>query len=193
MNFITTYSPFNRPIWDNYMSLFNNTSKEKETVAMNKRNTMNNMKKGMHIKVEYPRRKGTIAAFDYTRLLIGVVFDDEPSHKIAWIDPYSVTVCSESISAKLTEIGKCVQEGFVDGILKSLYPMPKKVIYDPEAGVTVVLWNDGKKTIVRAAKDETPDIYDAFCAAFCKRIYGTNSALKRELKKILVINEKNKK
>ena len=32
------------------------------------------------------------------------------------------------------------------------------------------------------------DVYDAFCAAYCKRIYGTNSALKRELNKILTVN-----
>lgn len=72
------------------------------------------------------------------------------------------------------------------------YPMPKRVIADVKAGVTVVLWDDGEKTIVRAMEGEALDIYDAFCAAFCKRVYGTNSALKRELNKILVFNNEKK-
>lgn len=159
---------------------------------MTKRDIMNKMRKGARVDTNYGK-KGTIIAFDYVHMLVGIMFDGEPSYKIAWIDPDSVTVCSESISATFAEMGKHIYEGFVDGIHKSRYPMPKKVIYDPEAGVTVVLWNDGEKTIVRASEGETLDIYDAFCAAFCKRAYGTNSALKRELNKILVIKEKKEK
>lgn len=43
---------------------------------------------------------------------------------------------------------------------------------------------------MRAAADEDLDVYDAFCAAYCKRIYGSNSALKRELNKILTVKKK---
>lgn len=66
----------------------------------------------------------------------------------------------------------------------------KKVIYDPNAGVTVVLWNDGTKTIVRASEGDPHDPYLGYCVAFTKKFHGTNSALKRKLENILVITEK---
>lgn len=74
-----------------------------------------------------------------------------------------------------------------------IYPNPTKFFYDPESGVAVIIWDDGDKTVVKPAKDENIDIYDSFCAAFCKKIYGTNSALKRHLNDILVIKEKKEK
>lgn len=73
------------------------------------------------------------------------------------------------------------------------YPNPTKFFYDPESGVAVIIWDDGDKTVVKPAKDENIDIYDSFCAAFCKKIYGTNSSLKRNLNDILVIKEKKEK
>lgn len=66
----------------------------------------------------------------------------------------------------------------------------KKVIYDPNAGVTVVLWDDGTKTIVRASEGDPHDPYLGYCVAFAKKFHGTNSALKRKLENILVITEK---
>ena len=66
----------------------------------------------------------------------------------------------------------------------------KKVIYDPNAGVTVVLWDDGTKTIVRASEGDPHDPYLGYCIAFTKKFHGTNSALKRKLENILVITEK---
>ena len=73
------------------------------------------------------------------------------------------------------------------------YPNPTKFFYDPESGVAVIIWDDGDKTVVKPAKNENIDMYDSFCAAFCKKIYGTNSALTRHLNDILVIKEKNEK
>lgn len=57
---------------------------------------------------------------------------------------------------------------------------PKRIIHSKN--VTVVFWNDGTKTLVRCAKDETPDNYTAFCAAYCKKVFGNNSHLKRVIK-----------
>lgn len=147
--------------------------KKKEKTDMNERELMNKMKKGMRVDTAYGK-KGTIAAFDYTNMFVGIMFDDEPSYKTAWLKPDKI---------KVIEAEKKL---YAD----NLYSKPKRVMYDPEAGVTVVMWNDGEKTIVRASEGETLDIYDAFCAAFCKRVYGTNSALKRELNKILVVKDK---
>lgn len=73
---------------------------------------------------------------------------------------------------------------------RNAYPKVKKVHYDETAGVTVVLWMDGTKTIVRAAKGDKHDAYLGYCAALAKKIHGTNSALKRDLEKVLVTVKK---
>ena len=75
--------------------------------------------------------------------------------------------------------------------VKNAYPKPKKIFYDEDAGVTVVLWKDDTKTIVRAAEDDINDPYYGYCVALAKKIHGTNSALKRELNKVLVVKQKN--
>ena len=74
--------------------------------------------------------------------------------------------------------------------IRNTYPKPKKVIYDETAGVTVVLWEDSTKTIVRAAEGDAHDAYLGYCTALAKKIHGTNSALKRDLDKVLVVTKK---
>ena len=72
-------------------------------------------------------------------------------------------------------------------------PRPKKIIYNENKGVTVVLWEDGTKTIVKCSENNRRDLYNAYCAAFAKKCYGTNSALKREIDKLTVYHgDKNK-
>lgn len=78
-------------------------------------------------------------------------------------------------------------------IKKTYYPNPKHVYYDDNAGVTVVLWNDGDKTIVRAAEGDKHDAYLGYCVALAKKIHGTNSALKRDLEEVLVMTTKKEK
>lgn len=73
---------------------------------------------------------------------------------------------------------------------RDAYPKPRKVVYDETAGVTVVLWMDGTKTIVRAEEGTEHNAYQGYCAALAKKIHGTNSALQRELKKILEVHNK---
>ena len=58
---------------------------------------------------------------------------------------------------------------------------PKRIIKNGIA--TIVFWNDGTKTIVKCAEDDEPDDYMAFCAAYCKKVFGSNSQLKRTIKK----------
>ena len=57
---------------------------------------------------------------------------------------------------------------------------PKRIIRNGIA--TIVFWNDGTKTIVKCAADDEPDDYMAFCAAYCKKVFGSNSRLKRVIK-----------
>lgn len=59
--------------------------------------------------------------------------------------------------------------------------------------VTVVIWNDGTKTVVRCAEGSKDDPYAAFCAAVTKRIYGSNSKINKMLKVNTKENGKEKK
>ena len=56
-------------------------------------------------------------------------------------------------------------------------PKISKVIFNEPA--TIVFWTDGTKTIVKCGENEIPDDYVAFCAALGKKVFGSNSALKR--------------
>ncbi len=49
--------------------------------------------------------------------------------------------------------------------------------------VTVVFWKDGSTTAVRCGENEQYDDYTAFCAALAKKIFGTNSYLKRTVQR----------
>lgn len=57
----------------------------------------------------------------------------------------------------------------------------KKIIFNGPK--TIVLWADGTKTIVSMSKDEAKfDPEAAFCAAYTKKMFGTNSKIKRIIK-----------
>lgn len=57
-----------------------------------------------------------------------------------------------------------------------LYP---NRIYYYDNDYTTVLWDDGKRTTVKLSDDDIYDEYSAFCAALAKRIYGSNSRIKK--------------
>ena len=48
--------------------------------------------------------------------------------------------------------------------------------------VTVVFWKSGTATSVRCGAGEQYDDYVAFCAVLAKRVFGSNSMIKRVLK-----------
>lgn len=71
-------------------------------------------------------------------------------------------------------------------------------IYSPRRiykgkGKTAVLWADGTKTIVKRAEGEADNDYAAFTAALAIKIYGTNSAVNRIVRKTEVAEKKRKK
>lgn len=59
--------------------------------------------------------------------------------------------------------------------------------------VTIVFWEDGTKTIVRRSDDTEDNLYNAFCAALAKKMYGTNSSLQRMIAKKTVEQKKKEK
>lgn len=66
--------------------------------------------------------------------------------------------------------------------LRRLAPMAERIStceYTDGTVETIVAWDDGTATTVHLAKGEENDPYNAFCAALAKRLYGTNSAVKR--------------
>lgn len=97
----------------------------------------------------------------------------------------------------LTQIGRCKNKDI--GFDSVIYQMKKerkfmergtdkiknvdvkKIIFSGPK--TIVLWSDGTKTIVSMSKDETNfDPEAAFCAAYTKKMFGTNSKIKRIIK-----------
>ncbi len=46
---------------------------------------------------------------------------------------------------------------------------------------TTVIWADGNKTVVHRSQEDQDNIYAAFTAALSKKLYGSNSALKRAI------------
>lgn len=56
---------------------------------------------------------------------------------------------------------------------------PKKIIRSGD--VTVVIWLDGSKTIVRRDPEDADNLHTAFCAALAKKIFGSNTAVKKTI------------
>lgn len=56
---------------------------------------------------------------------------------------------------------------------------PDRIIRSSNGKVTVVIWADGEKTIVRRSDDALDDPYAAFCFALAKRICGSTHAMKK--------------
>ena len=65
----------------------------------------------------------------------------------------------------------------INGLIMRVLLQPQKIL--KVGRVTVVFWNDGSSTAVKCSEDAIPDDYAAFCAALGKKVFGTNTALKR--------------
>lgn len=77
-----------------------------------------------------------------------------------------------------------------EGENKMIIPEIKKVIYS--GSKTIIIWADNTKTITSCAEGEQYDEYYGFCSAVVKKLFGSTTAAKKELKKVRVEN-KNKK
>lgn len=116
---------------------------------------------------------------------------------VRWFDPYyginhETAVSVWDIDIVEWEVEKMKKE---KKDVKSAYPdLPReqlctktfaiypKHIYYYDNNYTTVLWNDGTKTTVKLSDDDIYDEYSAFCAALAKRIYGSNSRIKKIIK-----------
>ena len=112
-------------------------------------------------------------------------------------DEETITMGLRSGKTYLTQIGKFTNKD--NGFDSIIYQMKKekkfvergtdemkkldvkKIIFSGPK--TIVLWSDGTKTIVSMSKDEAKfDPEAAFCAAYTKKMFGTNSKIKRVIK-----------
>ena len=57
----------------------------------------------------------------------------------------------------------------------------KKIIFNPPA--TIMLWEDGTKTVVKAAPGTEFNPYHGFTAAVAKKLYGNNSRVNKIMNK----------
>lgn len=124
-----------------------------------------------------------ISAFDYARLRIELTnrISFEGYEKVSrfWIDPLTIVYPDVRNKVSYTNYYKSPNR----------IPTPKRIIISKKSKVTVVLWDDGTKTIVRCSEADTYDVYAAYCAAFAKKCYGTNSQLKKTIEKLTVYQE----
>ena len=155
--------------------------KNKRATDNNRRAIMNRLKVGDKIctsaNMTTPME---IFAFDYQHLRVGLKhsISGEGYERVRqfWIDP--LIIIDPDVRNKVS---------YADYYrTPNRIPTPKKIIISEDARITVVLWADGTKTVVKCSDADTYDPYTAYCAAFAKKCYGTNSQLKKTIEKFTV-------
>lgn len=152
-----------------------------------RRNIMNKLKVGDKIctssNLTTPME---IFAFDYGHFRIGLTYriSAEGYEKFSrvWVDPLTIT--DPDVRSKVSYINY-----YRGGFTRRYIPTPKKIIVNEDSKVTVVMWDDGTKTIVKCSEADQYDSYAAYCAAFAKKCYGTNSQLKKTIENLTVVQE----
>lgn len=151
------------------------------------------------VKITNPTHLGC-GQVSYALSIECIEFDDanlmEAMVTVRWFDPYYGTNHEFAISAWDIDIVEWeVEKMKKEKDVKSAYPgLPREQlctktfaiypnrIYYYDNNYTTVLWNDGTRTTVKLSDDDIYDEYSAFCAALAKRIYGSNSRIKKIIK-----------
>ena len=98
------------------------------------------------------------------------------AHKVITF-PTGFTGCSGTITIDDPTFVKKFKEVF-----NNPYSI-KKIIVNPKKNATTVLWTDGTHTVVKRSEgDEPADIWSVVSYALAEKVYGSNSAFKREVK-----------
>lgn len=95
----------------------------------------------------------------------------------------SVTYALKSVSNSVFQEAMPSYYGNIDK--ESRFFTPSRIL--KSGNRTIVFWSDGTKTIVKRAEDEPDNDYAAFTAALGIKIFGSNSALRRMIKRNLKI------
>lgn len=169
----------------------NQLTNNKQTADVKRRNIMNKLKVGDKICTSFNLTTPmAIFAFDYAHLRVGLTnrISCEGYEKVSrfWIDPLTIT---DPILNNKVSYTNYYRGGFTQRYI----PTPKKIIVNEDSKVTVVMWDDNTKTIVKCSEADQYDPYAAYCAAFAKKCYGTNSQLKKTIENHTVFQESKKK
>lgn len=165
-------------------------ARNEQTKNNARRNIMNKLKVGDKIctssNMTTPME---IFAFDYAHLRVGLKnhIREVGYEKISrfWIDPLTITDPDVRIKVSYADYYAMKREQKKTDRI----PTPKKIIVNEDSKVTVVMWDDGTKTIVKCSEADQYDSYAAYCAAFAKKCYGTNSQLKKTIENLTVVQE----
>lgn len=165
--------------------------RDEQTKNNVRRHIMNKLKVGDKICTSFNLTTPLeITAFDYEhyRILLKSSIHEEGYEKVGrfWIDPLTIT---DPVLGNKVSYTNYYRGGFTQRYI----PTPKKIIVDEESKVTVVIWDDNTKTVVKCSEADQYDPYAAYCAAFAKKCYGTNSQLKKTIENHTVFQEKKKK
>ena len=103
-------------------------------------------------------------------------------------DPYKFPVSPiEKYEARMAKLAKAQLEEVLlapspFGVVKNSkhLPTPKRIIFNPPR--TIVLWQDGTKTIVKCGEGDIYSQEMGYCMAFVRKVYGS----RRKFKKLLV-------
>ena len=169
----------------------NQLTDNKQAADAQRRYIMNQLKVGdrvcTSINMTIPME---IFAFDYAHLRVGLTnhISLEGYEKVSrfWVDPLTITDPVLNNKASYTTY-------YRGGFTQRYIPTLKKIIINEDAKVTVVMWDDNTKTIVKCSEADQYDPYAAYCAAFAKKCYGTNSHLKKAIENHTVFQESKKK
>lgn len=91
--------------------------------------------------------------------------------------------CVPDVTKEMNKAYTSSVRNVLDELKSSLYQTiatPERILKN--GNVTVVFWGDGTKTIVKPEPGATLDDYTAFTAALAKRMFGSNSKLKKVIK-----------
>lgn len=120
----------------------------------------------------------------------GKIYDVKTIHKEDMVDVMAYSSWIEEV------IGKTFNDLKKEEFRKRFeYPLtPKSIEQSADHKTVCVLWQDGSKTIVKLSDNDKDDIDTAFAYALAKKIFGTNTHLKKVVRQKLNEHKpKNKK
>ena len=77
----------------------------------------------------------------------------------------------------------------VESLSTNSIPGVECVIYS--SNKTIIIWADKTKTIVSCGEGDVYDVYVGFCAAVCKKLFGSTSMAKKILRKSMSAGTEN--
>lgn len=86
-------------------------------------------------------------------------------------DAYAVVKCEPNNKPKSKPKSKLKNTKTLPGI--------KHIQFNEKSGHTAIVWEDDTSTVVRCGENEPFERYVGFCAAVCKKLFGSTSAVKK--------------